>query len=223
MATVAPPRPTTSPPRRAPAVPGPPAPQPRLQRRTARRSRFSVLIASLAIVAGILLIALSLWPQVVESPSDMGSVVTSQTLPSGTTVLALRRPSGQVSILTLGAGSRMLTSDGAFMAASDAIPGDRITANPASAILTDVSERTVTLRGTIASSPGPTGDHLIVRSEGGNMIVARLAGSTRINGAAMTSTSEALLQDSERVTVRGVLNGRLGVMIVTYEVTSTLH
>ena len=121
MATVAPPRPTISPPRRVPPVPGSASPQSRLQLGTTHKSRFPILFTGLVIVAGVLLIAVSLWPQVVQSPSDMGSVMTAQTLPSGTTVLALRQASGQVTTVSLGSGSRLLSADGALIAASDTL------------------------------------------------------------------------------------------------------
>jgi hypothetical protein len=182
-----------------------------------------MVILGLLVVAAVLLIGASLRPLVAQSPSDMGSVLTVRTLPSGMTAMTLRKPSGQLTTITRSSGTWLTSRDGALITASDVMPGDRITGSSRSGTLTDVSQQRATLGGIIASAPGVESNDLIVQSSAGIAIVAQLASSTRINGAPMTMTNKALLMDSEAVTVRGVLDSKAGVMTITYDVTSGRH
>lgn len=180
-------------------------------------------ILGLLVVAAILLIGTSLRPLVAQSPSDMGSVLTVRTLPTGMAVMTLRKPSGQLTTIMRSSGAWLTSRDGALITASDVIPGDRITGSSKSGTLTDMSQQRATLGGIIASAPGAESNNLIVQSSAGTAIVALLSNSTRINGGPMTTTTKALLMDSEAVTVRGVLDSKAGVMTITYDVTSARH
>ena len=154
---------------------------------------------------------------------------STQSMVHSGTVVFLRQGSSNISLITrddtgrltratLGARSKITTSDGRSLQSMSIRLGDRLAVRSGGQV-EDLSQRTETMQALVSVAPTPDEGPMVVSIHHSQDIAVDLSASTHYQDRSHETSSALRIEDGDQVSIRGVVDRTLGEMTQTDSVS----